>query len=253
MPEKADANPPPEEEEQPSPLTEIKDKWTSKHEATNEKMKKLFTVFTENTQKQLTEQAEKHAIEIAAMKRTTMETQKLLTNKTIPTQQVNDHRASAHFTTITKACNVLFDRQLENWPTFENHLLNEAENPIGWNNKLINFQLMDNTIKPFNFLEGYFDIPDTTVDALKDDLKCTKQEDLQKPTSQLYRPYSSRTKLKNCLTPDLARDIRTSMPTIIINKDGHIFFINIVSQIFPDKEAHTCIIYEYILKLEITQ
>jgi hypothetical protein len=34
----------------------------------DEKMKCLFATFTENTQKQLTEQAEKHAIQIAEMK-----------------------------------------------------------------------------------------------------------------------------------------------------------------------------------------
>jgi hypothetical protein len=43
------------------------------------------------------------------------------------------------------------------------------------------------------------------------------------------------------------------MPTDLSNKDGHIFFIKIVSHTFPDKEAHKSIIYEYILKLEITE
>jgi hypothetical protein len=33
---------------------------------------------------------------------------------------------------------------------------------------------MDNTTKPFKFLEGYFNIPETIADALKDDLKCAK-------------------------------------------------------------------------------
>jgi hypothetical protein len=60
-------------------------------------------------------------------------------------------------------------------------------------------------------------------------------------------------KLKNCLTPDLARDIETSMPPGLSNKDGCIFYIKIFSHTFPDKEAHTRIIYEYILKLEITE
>jgi hypothetical protein len=40
----------------------------SKHDAMNEKMKKLFATFEKNTQKQLAEQAEKHAIETAKMK-----------------------------------------------------------------------------------------------------------------------------------------------------------------------------------------
>jgi hypothetical protein len=94
---------------------------------------------------------------------------------------------------------------------------------------------------------------DALKDALKDDPKCTKQEDLQKPSSQLYRLYSLRKKLKNCLASDLPCDIETYMPTRISNKDDRIFFIKIFSDTFPDKEAHKHIIYKYILKLEITQ
>jgi hypothetical protein len=37
------------------------------------------------------------------------------------------------------------------------------------------------------------------------------------------------------------------------NKDGCIFFIKLVSHTFPDKESHKQIIYEYILKLGITE
>jgi hypothetical protein len=42
------------------------------------------------------------------------------------------------------------------------------------------------------------------------------------------------------------------MPLGLSKKDGRIFFIKIISHTFPDKEAHKRIIYEYILKLEIT-
>jgi hypothetical protein len=81
----------------------------------------------------------------------------------MPAQPMNDHRTTAYFTVMTKPCDVLF---------VEHHLLNEAENPtIGWNQELIQFQLMDTTTKPFKFLEGYFEIPETRVGALQDDLK----------------------------------------------------------------------------------
>jgi hypothetical protein len=66
-------------------------------------------------------------------------------------------------------------------------------------------------------------------------------------------PVTPGSQVKNCLTPDLARDIKTSMSTGLINKDRRIFFIKMVSHTFPDKEAHKRIIYEYILKLEITE
>jgi hypothetical protein len=55
---------------------------------------------------------------------------------------------------------------------------------------------MDNTNKPFNVLEGYFDIPETMVDVLKENLKHNKAEDLHNPSSQLYRLFSLRKKLK---------------------------------------------------------
>jgi hypothetical protein len=77
--------------------------------------------------------------------------------------------------------------------------------------------------------------------------------DLVPPASQLYKLHCLKNKLKNCLTTDLARDIEASMPTGLSNKDGRLFFIKLVSHTFPDKEAHKRIIYEYILKLEITE
>jgi hypothetical protein len=43
------------------------------------------------------------------------------------------------------------------------------------------------------------------------------------------------------------------MPTGLSHKDGRLFFIKLISNTFPDKEAHKRIIYEYILKLEITE
>jgi hypothetical protein len=236
-------------------MSKGKEKRKDKHDSMmDEKMKCLFTTFTENTQKQLTEQAEKHAIQIADMKQSTIGSQTLLTYKTMATYPANDHRASAHFTAMTKACDMLFDGKPENWPAFESHLLNEAGNlTIGWSCELLNFQLIDQTTKTFNFMEGYFNILDSMIDAMKDDLERTKAEDLQKQTLQLYRLYSLKIKLKNCLTPDLARDIETSMPDEVSNTYGRIFIINIISNTFPEKEAHIHTICEYIMKLEITQ
>jgi hypothetical protein len=43
------------------------------------------------------------------------------------------------------------------------------------------------------------------------------------------------------------------MPPGLSHKDGRIYFIKLVSHTFLDKEAHKRIIYEYILKLEITE
>jgi hypothetical protein len=155
---------------------------------------------------------------------------------------------------MTKPSEILFDRTPENWPEFEHHLLTEAENPtIRCNQEITNFQPMGGTSKSFNFLEGYFDLPENMTCALLDDLEKAKQLDLVTPASQLYKLHCLKTKLKNCLTPDLAHYIEIPMPLGFSNKDGRIFFIKIVSHTFPDKEAQKRIIYEYILKLEITE
>jgi hypothetical protein len=77
--------------------------------------------------------------------------------------------------------------------------------------------------------------------------------DLVSPASQLYKLHCLKTKLKNCLTTDLTHDIDASMPIGPSHKDGRLFFIKLVSHTFPDKEAHKRIIYQYILKLEITE
>jgi hypothetical protein len=69
----------------------------------------------------------------------------------------------------------------------------------------------------------------------------------------MYKLHCLKTKLKNCLTPDLTLDIETSMPPGLPNKDIRLFFVKLVLHTFPDKEAHKRIIYEYILKLKITE
>jgi hypothetical protein len=89
--------------------------------------------------------------------------------------------------------------------------------------------------------------------TLMDILENTEIVDLVTPASQLYKLHCLKTKLKNCLTPDLAHDIKASMPLGLSNKDGRVFFIKIISHTFPDKEAHKHSIYEYILKVEITE
>jgi hypothetical protein len=86
-----------------------------------------------------------------------------------------------------------------------------------------------------------------------DNLVNEKIVDLISPASQLYKLQCLKTKLKNCLTSDLAHDIEASIPIVLSNKYGRIFFIKLVSHTFLDKEAHKRIIYEYILKLEITE
>jgi hypothetical protein len=68
-PNKKDAKPAAQpENEDSSPLPEPDQRRLSKQDHEYDHMKKLFATLAENTQKQLREQGEKHAMEIAAMK-----------------------------------------------------------------------------------------------------------------------------------------------------------------------------------------
>jgi hypothetical protein len=116
-PNKQDAKPAAEPEYQETPPSPEPNRiWLRKQGHETETMKKLFTSSTENTQKQLREQEEKHAMEITAMKWANMDTQNLLTTKTAPTQTMNDNRTSAHLTAMTEPSEILFDGKPENWP-----------------------------------------------------------------------------------------------------------------------------------------
>jgi predicted flap endonuclease-1-like 5' DNA nuclease len=75
-PNKEDSKPaaqPKNEDSYPSPEPNRRRLNKQEHEADN--MKKIFATLAENTQKQLREQGEKHAMEIAAMKRANLDTQ----------------------------------------------------------------------------------------------------------------------------------------------------------------------------------
>jgi hypothetical protein len=67
-----------------------------------------------NTQKQLKERGEKHAMAIAAMKRANLDTRNLLTTKTTPVQTMSDHITTTHFNAMTKPSETLFIGTPEN-------------------------------------------------------------------------------------------------------------------------------------------
>jgi hypothetical protein len=153
-----------------------------------------------SNQKQLKEQEEKHTMEIAAMKRATLDPQNLLTTKTTPDQTMNDRRTTAHFNAMTKPSETIFDRTPYTWPAFEHHLLTEAENPnISWNQDITNYQPTDGNSEPFNFFEIYFDLPDNMTNTLVNELSDAKIIDIVSLAWQLYKLHCLRTKLKKLL------------------------------------------------------
>jgi hypothetical protein len=206
----------------------------------NTNMERMFAALAENTKLQMKQQEERHAKEIADTRQANRDTHNLFTTKTTTPQNItmNDHRITAHFNTMKKASDTLFDGTPENWPIFEHHLLTESENPtITWNHNITHFQ-PDNEEKPLNFLERYFDLPEDISLKLELDLANDTIADITQVNSKLYKLHCLKTKLKNCLTPDLALNIDTSMPPGLPNKDGRLFFVKLVLHTFPDKEAH---------------
>jgi hypothetical protein len=88
---------------------------------------------------------------------------------------------------MTKPSDTLFNGTPENWSAFEPHLLSEAENPtISWNQDITNYQ-PNKKSEPFNFLEGYFYLPDDMTNTLMNKLADAKQIDLVQPASQLFK------------------------------------------------------------------
>jgi hypothetical protein len=251
---KEDNKPAAQSEAEESPLSAEKPRnRLCKRYHESETMKKLFADLARENQKQFKEQEEKHTMEISVLKRSSLDTQNMLTTKTTPAQTMSDHISTAHFNAITKTLDTLFDGTPENRPAFEHNLLTEAENPtISWNQDITNYQPNENS-EPFNFLERYFDLTDDMMTTFMNDLADAKQIDLVQPSSQLFKLHCLKTKLKNCLSPDLAHAIDASMPPGLSHRDGRIYFIKLASHTFPDKEAHKRIMYEYILKLEITE
>jgi hypothetical protein len=102
-PSKEDSKPaaqPDNEDSSPSP--EPNRERLDKREPESDNIKNLFASLSKSTHKQLKEQGEKHAMEIAAMKRANLDTQHLLTTKTTPAQTMNDHRTTTHLNAMTK-------------------------------------------------------------------------------------------------------------------------------------------------------
>jgi hypothetical protein len=60
---------------------------------------------------------------------------------------------------MMKPSETLFDGKPENWPTFEDHIMKEAENQtIGWSTYILIFKVMGHG-DPTNFLRSYINIP----------------------------------------------------------------------------------------------
>jgi hypothetical protein len=137
---------------------------------------------------------------------------------------MNDHISTDHLNAMTKPSDTMFDGTPYKWPAFEHHLLTEAENPtISWNQDITNYQPNEDS-EPFNFLERYFDLPDNMTNKLMNELADAKQIELVQPASQLFKLHCLKTKLKNCMTTELAHDIDASMQTGLSHKDGRFFY-----------------------------
>jgi hypothetical protein len=92
-PSKEDSKPAsqPEDEYSPPSPEKPRERFRKRYHE-SEQMKQLFADLAKDTHKQFKEQGEKHAMEIAAMKRANLDTQNLLTTKTTPAQTMIEHR-----------------------------------------------------------------------------------------------------------------------------------------------------------------
>jgi hypothetical protein len=100
---------------------------------------------------------------------------------------------------------------------------------------------------------GQGDIPSNMIAGLQDDLKKTKEEDLNNLDTKLYKLKALKTELRNCLTHSFGDHVKELMHTDISNNDGRIYLCLIISCTFWDKDAHKEIIKNYILELKIAK
>jgi hypothetical protein len=143
-------------------------------------MEKMCAALADNTKLQLKQQQERHAKEIADTRQAGQDAHDLFTTKTTPSQTktMNNHHITAHFNTMTKASDTLFNGTPENWPIFEHYLLTEAENQtITWKHHVTHFQ-PDQEEQPLNFLERYFDLPEDISQKLELDLANNTMADI---------------------------------------------------------------------------
>jgi hypothetical protein len=182
-----------------------------------------------------------------------MATDNLFINKSTPL--VHAYKVAEHFKSTTKAIDTLFDGKPEKWPTFEDHLIREAQNPtIGWSKDTLTLGFKFTGQDPeINLLKSYFDIPEHIISALTNDLKNAKRDDISNIDRKLYKRNVLKKKLRNCLTPAFCDDIEESMPEGTNSKDCWIYFFHIISRTFPDKEVHTDIIRDCITELKTTK
>jgi hypothetical protein len=170
---------------------------------------------------QMDEQSWKRAAELETLRQSQRATQNIVAKKATP--QVHDYKVAAHFESMTKANDTLFDRKPENWPTF-------------LSNDILNFEVMGEDI---NFLESYFDIPENIVSALGNYLKNTKTDDICWIDTKLYKLNALKTKLRNYLAPAFGNDIEESLPEVTIKKYGRMYSILIISHFWKKNHANT--------------
>jgi homoserine trans-succinylase len=129
----------------------------SAQKAIHVEVKRMIAGHDKGFQEQMAEQSRKHAAQLDALKQSQMATQHLVAQKA--PSQVYNYKVAAHFEYMTKASETLFDGKTENVPTFETHIIREAENPtVGWSKDILRFKVVGQ-YPEINFLESYFDIP----------------------------------------------------------------------------------------------
>jgi hypothetical protein len=190
-------------------------------------MKRLLAHHEEGVEKRITEclaeQTRKHDEDLKALKQSQAAATTMFANPS----RVISYKVAENYKNMTKASdNVLFDVNADNSQAFEDHLTKEAASPtIGWSKYILGFQITGQG-PVINLLKTYFDIPSNMIAELQDDLKNTKEEDLNNLDMKLYTLKALKAKLRNCLTHSVGDHIEESMPMDISNNNGRILFLS---------------------------
>jgi hypothetical protein len=128
-----------------------------------EEMKRMLAHHEQGVEKRITErlaeQTRKHDEYLKALKQSQAAINNIFTSHN--PYRVISYKAVEHYKNMTKASDVLFDGNADNWQTFEDHLAKEADNlTISWSKDILGFQIMGQC-HFVNLLETYCNIPQT--------------------------------------------------------------------------------------------
>jgi hypothetical protein len=219
-----------------------------------EEMKCLLANHEEGVEKWITEcltqQTRKHDEDLKSLKHS----QAAATNMFANPSRVIIYKTVEDYENMTKASDVLFDGNSDNWQAFKDHLTKEASNPtIGFGAQTLLASKSWVKAPPSTYSKHILTSHQIWLPDFKMTSKTQKKEIWTTLTQNFTNSNPWQLNSETASLTVLVITFEESMPMDISNNDGWIYFCLIISRTFPDKDAHKEILKNYILELKVTK